>query len=118
MSKLVLFAVTKDMKKLLNNSIPIVLLSFIQLSFSYSQSFTNSELYGQITGGNGLPFGWENVRANDVNCLASTLNFGDTPDLTYPTGPDTANGVCVDPFSGFTFTSGLLVNSGSNFYHE
>ncbi len=75
-----------------------------------AQSFINGDLNGAIATSSN-PTSWINVPNTDVNCQASAA-FASTPEVINTTGPDVANGVNGNPFSGGTLLSGLHLKVG------
>jgi len=97
------------------------LFTFIITAFSlhfYAQAFLNSDLNGTVAGSSCLPTSWQNVPDTDPASLASGVSQA-TSDLTDINGPLASNGIVGNPYSGATFTSGLMGGGGPSFFwHE
>jgi hypothetical protein len=103
----------------LKKIITILISFFLAFNNCYCQSFVNGDLDGIVNGPSCLPYNWQNVPRNDVNCLA--INPGeDTPDLTDINGPGNLSGIIGNPYNGTTFISGLCAtdNNPNHFWHE
>ncbi len=71
-----------------------------------AQAFVNGDLNGVVLGSSTIPAGWQAVPETDPVCMA-TANYGATPDLTDAAGPQYANGLMGNPYSGTTYVTGL-----------
>ncbi len=92
-----------------------ILLSLLANNLS-AQDFLNNDLNGVVAVAS-LPTNWQAVPFGDPNCQSTGVGQ-DTPDVTSLTGPNSANGLNGNPYSGTTFVSGLYGGMPFFFFQE